>query len=261
MPVTATEFTYTLTSRALRRRGTGREAGWGGDMAESQAIGDTPRVLRVAVVSEHTLARAGMVQGLRAQPDMDVCGEFDGCRALMGALRGHPPDAVVMELSAGGGDVLDALERCRAAAPQVAHVVVSHSKNPELAERAIKAGARGYLFRSTGPKSLAEAIRAAVAGELHVCHCIASPLLQGAIYGKQGHKTKHPDLACLSAREFQVFQLIGSGLDNQKIARDLGISVKTLNAHTEHMKQKLNLPTMTALKASAHRWQSVPGVR
>lgn len=215
-----------------------------------------PRVLRVAVVSEHALARAGMVQALGAEPNLELCGAFDTCRALMQALMRDPPDAVVMELSAGGGDVLDALERCRAAVPQVAHVVVSHSKNPELAERAIKAGARGYLYRSAGPKALIGAIRNAVAGELDICRCIASPMLQGAIYGEKGHKTKHPDLACLSAREFQVFQLLGSGADNQKIARDLGISVKTLNAHKEHLKQKLGLGSGSALKDAAARWQS-----
>lgn len=256
MPVTATEFTYTLTSRALRRRGTGREAGWGGDMAESQAIGDTPRVLRVAVVSEHTLARAGMVQALGLEPDLRVCGEFETCRAMVAALMRDPPDAVVLEMSAGSGDVLDALERCRGVAPQVAHVVVSHSRNPELAERAIKAGARGYLYQSAGPKTLVAAIRHAAAGELHVCRCIASPLLQGAIYGKQGHKTKHPDLACLSAREFQVFQLLGSGQDSPSIAKSLGISVKTLNAHKEHLKQKLTLDSGSALRDAAARWQS-----
>lgn len=217
-----------------------------------------PRVLRVAVVSEHALARAGMVQALGLEPDLRVCGDFCDCRTLMQALMRDPPDAVVMELSAGGGDVLDALERCRAAAPQVAHVVISHSKNPELAERAIKAGARGYLYRSAGPKALIRAIRNVVAGELDICRCIASPLLQDAIYGKggQSHKTKHPDLACLSAREFQVFQLIGSGWDNPKIARELGISVKTLNAHKEHLKQKLLLPSGPALKDAAARWQS-----
>lgn len=218
-----------------------------------------PRVLRVAVVSEHTLARAGMVQGLGCEPDLQVCGEFDNCRTLMQALLREPPDAVVMELSAGGGDVLDALERCRAAAPQVAMVVVSHSKNPELAERAIKAGARGYLYRSAGPKALIGAVRNAVAGELDICRCIASPMLQGAIYGKNGHKTKHRDLACLSAREFQVFQLIGSGQDSQTIAKALGISVKTLNAHKEHLKQKLNRPTSESLRSMALQWNAGVG--
>jgi DNA-binding NarL/FixJ family response regulator len=95
-----------------------------------------------------------------------------------------------------------------------------------------------------------------VAGELHVCRCIASPILQKAIYGKAGHKAKHPDLACLSPREFQVFQLLGSGWDNPKIALSLGISVKTLNAHKEHLKQKLTLASGPALRDVAARWQS-----
>ena len=223
--------------------------------------GATRRALRVFVVSEHTLARAGMAQALNAEPDLRVVGEFETCRAALNAMLRDAPDAVVLEMHASDGMVLDALERCRAAVPAIAHVVVSHSKNADLAERAIQAGARGYLYKSAGPRELADAIRSAAAGELHVCRCIASPLLTALIYGPAGHKPKHPELAALSSREFQVFQLLGAGLDNQRIASDLGISVKTLNAHTEHMKQKLRLPTTGALRERAARWQVVPAIR
>lgn len=229
------------------------------DAIPLKSLADKP--LRVALVSEHKLARSGMAQALRAHGDLAVCGEFDHCRAMMAALMKDPPDVVVMELGVGGGEVLDALERCRACAPAVAHVVVSGSRDPELAERAIQAGARAYLYRTAGPESLVAAIRDAVAGELHVCRCIASPLLQKAIYGKSGHKTKHPNLACLSAREFQVFQLIGAGWDNIRIAQELGISVKTLNAHKEHLKQKLAFDSTSALKQAAASWQADPPLR
>lgn len=218
--------------------------------------GQPATVIRVAIISEHALARAGIAQAVSSQPGMLVVGEYDGCRAALPQVMKAPPDAVVVELCAGGGDVLDAISRCHTAFPEIAHVVISQTKDSDLAERAIKAGARAFIFKGVGPNSLANAIRDAVAGELHVCRCIASPLLQKALYGKTGHKGKHPELSLLSAREFQVFQLLGSGWDNARIARELGISVKTLNAHKEHLKEKLRATSTTALREVSAAWQS-----
>lgn len=217
--------------------------------------GQPAPVIRVAIISEHALARAGIAQAVSSQPGMQVTGEYDGCRAALSQVMKTPPDAVVVELGPGGGDVLDAISRCHTAFPEIAHVVISQTKDHELAERAIKAGARAFIFKGAGPASLANAIRDAVAGELHVCRCIASPLLQKALYGHGKHKTKHPDLAKLSDREFQIFQLLGAGWDNQKIAVTLGISIKTLNAHKEHLKDRLGFSTTTALKTAAAEWQ------
>jgi DNA-binding NarL/FixJ family response regulator len=170
-----------------------------------------------------------------------------------------PPDAVVLEMAPGSGDVMDAIGRCHAAHPDTALVVISQTKDGELAERAIKAGVRAFVYKGVGARSLAEAIRDACRGVLHVCRCIASPMLQKTLYGNGGHKAKHPDLARLSSREFQVFQLLGNGWDNGRIARNLGISVKTLNAHQEHLKQKLAQTSTRELRTYAAAWQSQSG--
>jgi len=220
------------------------------------ALEEAQKVIRVALVSDHQMARAGMVQAIASQPDMSIVGEYDQCRQLVSLVMKSPPDAVILELSAGGGDILDTLTRCRSAAPGLALLIIAHSRDPEIAERAIQAGARGYLYRNVDAPSLVSAIRSVVNGELHVCHSIASPMLQKAIYGNGKHKTKHPGLSALSAREFQVFQLIGAGWDNQKVACELGISVKTLNVHKEHLKNKLGLSDAAALKSASSTWHS-----
>jgi len=207
--------------------------------------------LRIALISEHAMARAGMAVAIATQPDMTVVGEYDGCRSALPVLMKAPPDAVVIELAPGGGDVLDAIARCHAAFPDLAHIVISQTKDGELAERAIKAGAKAFIYKGVGPNSLAAAIRDAVRGELHICRCIASPMIQKTLYGNGKHKQKHPDLAKLSDREFQVFQLLGAGWDNQKIAEALGISVKTLNVHKEHLKEKLGIMTCADLSRRA----------
>ena len=219
----------------------------------------SPRLLRVVLVSGHKMARAGMAQVVGSQPDMRLCGEFDTCHAMMAALANALPDAVVLEFDAGDGGVLDALGRCRAIAPRVAFVIVSHSRSPDLAERAIQAGARGYVYRNAGAEALIEALRSAARGGLHVCRCIASPLLQKTLCGKPGRDKGAQDLSCLSPREFQVFQLLGSGTDNRRIAEELGISIKTLNAHKENLKNKLDVDTSSALKTAAMLWQRRDG--
>jgi DNA-binding NarL/FixJ family response regulator len=221
-----------------------------------ETLEEASRILRVMVVSEHAMARAGMVASIAIQPDMQMIGEYDSCRTAWSQVVKVPPDAIVIELAPGGGDVLDNITRCRSAFPDVAHIVISQTKDSDLAERAIKAGAKAFIYKGVGPNSLAAAIRDATQGTLHVCRCIASPMLQKTIYGNGKHKSKHPDLAKLSDREFQVFQLIGAGWDNQKIAEALGISVKTLNVHKEHLKDRLNLITVADLKSSAAEWQN-----
>lgn len=224
------------------------------DLINSESVS---RAIRVVVVSEYALARAGIVASLRASCGVEVAGEYDCCRAALPHVMKQPPDAVVVELSLGGGDVLDAISRCHTAFPHVAHVVISQTRDHELAERAVKAGAMAVVNKGVGPKGLMEALRAALAGELHLCRCIASPFLHKAIYGADKHKTKHPDLAKLSPREFQIFQLLGSGWDNTRIAGTLGISVKTLSVHKEHLKEKLKQSSVAALKSLAGSWSSL----
>ena len=222
-----------------------------------ETLEEASRNIRVMVVSEHAMARAGIAASITIQPDMQMVGEYDSCRTAWSQVLKTPPDAIVIELSPGGGDVLDNISRCHSAYPDVAHIVISQTKDSELAERAIKAGAKAVVYKSVGSISLAAAIRDALQGNLHVCRCIASPMLQKTIYGNGKHKTKHPELGKLSDREFQVFQLIGAGWDNQKIAEQLGISVKTLNVHKEHLKDKLKIVTAKNLKRYAGDWRAV----
>lgn len=225
-------------------------------MSHSSTHEEALGVIRVAVVSEHALARAGMAQAIALQNDMEVVGQYESCRTALPSIMKSPPDAIVIELAPGGGDVLDAIARCHCAFPAMAHIVISQTKDGELAERAIKAGAKAFIYKGAGPNSLATAIRDAVRGELHICRCIASPMLHKQIYGPGKHKQKYPDLAKLSDREFQVFQLLGAGWDNQKIAETLGISVKTLHVHKEHLKEKLGAASSSALRDSAAAWQN-----
>jgi DNA-binding NarL/FixJ family response regulator len=212
--------------------------------------------LRVVLISENAMARSGITAALREHGDVQMIGVYDDCRSALPHVMKAPPDAVIHELGPGGGDVLDAIARCATAYPDIAHLVISQTRDGHLAERAIKAGARAFVYKNIGPSGLLTALRDAVAGRLHLCPCIASPMIHEKIYGKGKHKQKHPDLAKLSDREFQVFQLIGAGWDNQNIAETLGISVKTLNVHKEHLKDRLGLSTTGALKSAATEWQA-----
>lgn len=209
---------------------------------------ELPRKHRVIVVSEHALARAGMVHGLNAQPDLEVVGEFDACRDAVAMVMKSPPDAIVFELTLGGGHTLDAIERCRKAAPDTAKVIVGDSRDPQLIRRLIDAGALGYVFRSAGSKTLAEAVRYAFDGRVYVCPCIASILIT-----PQTAPPQPTDLAGLTQREYVVFAMLGSPRTKAEIATELGISVRTLDAHTEHLKTKLSIAHTTDLRTFARQ--------
>jgi DNA-binding NarL/FixJ family response regulator len=189
-----------------------------------------------------------MVHGLNAQPDLEVVGEFDSCKDAVASVMKSPPDAIVFELTLGGGHTLDAIERCRKAAPETAKVIVGDSRDPQLIRRLIDAGARGYVFRSAGGKTLAEAVRYAVEERIYVCPCIASVLIT-----PQTAPEKPSDLASLTQREFVVFAMLGSPRTKSEIAAELGISVRTLDAHTEHLKAKLTIAHTTDLRAFARQ--------
>ena len=209
---------------------------------------EPPRKGRVIVVSEHTMARAGMVHGLNAQPDLEVVGEFDSCRDAVAAVMKDPPEAIVFELTLGGGHTLDAIERCRKAAPDTAKVIVGDSRDPQLIRRLIDAGALGYVFRSAGGKTLSDAVRYALGGRVYVCPCIASVLIT-----PQTAPAQPSDLAGLTQREYVVFAMLGSPRTKSEIAAELGISVRTLDAHTEHLKAKLTIAHTTDLRDFARK--------
>jgi DNA-binding NarL/FixJ family response regulator len=209
---------------------------------------------RVFIVDDHPMMRLGLAQFLTQNGDLSICGEAaDAAAALAGIERLHP-DLVVLDIALEGRSGLDLLVDLRRRFPQIPVLVHSMHDAMIYAERALAAGARGYLTKQETGEKVRIAVRQVLSGKTYL-----SPRLQAHEPARARRTSRRPALTpigSLSPREFEVFHLIGRGGTNQEIARHLHISLKTVEAHREHIKRKLRVSTSTALNLLAVRWES-----
>lgn len=205
---------------------------------------DPKSKLRVLVVDDHPLFRAGVVAALKGEADLDVCGEADtaaSARALAGRLQ---PDAAVVDLMLQNDDGLKLVRELRADLPALRLVVLSMLEAAVYRPKALQAGANVFVSKLEGPAAIVAALRQ------------TGP---GARPAKSGSPVPH-ELAALSERELQVFIQLGQGRSTQEIATTLNVSVKTIESHRENIKGKLGVPHANALVARAALWVRTQGL-
>jgi len=215
---------------------------------------NTPRaetVRRVLIVDDHPMMRLGLQQFLAQEPGIVVCGEAANATDALERIETCKPDLVLLDISLEGRSGLDLLKDLRIRFPELPVLVHSMHDERVFAERALRLGARGYLMKQEAGEQLNRAIHDVLDGKVYV-----SPRLRTAVAGPARGKRGAPKtpIALLSDREFEVFHLIGQGHVNQEIAGKLHISEKTVEAHREHIKRKLQVQTSTALNLLAVRW-------
>jgi DNA-binding NarL/FixJ family response regulator len=209
---------------------------------------------KVFIVDDHPMMRIGLSHFLKQAGDIKVCGEAsDAAGALAGIERIHP-DLVLLDISLEGRSGLDLLRDLRIRFPRLP--VLVHSMHDELiyADRALAAGARGYLMKQEGGEKLRLAVREVLCGQIYLSDRVRAR--DPAQAGRATGRAVITRFGSLSQREFEVFGLIGRGVTNQLIARQLHISLKTVEAHREHIKRKLGVQSSTALNLLAVRWES-----
>ena len=181
-------------------------------------------MIRVLIVDDHHLVRAGMTSLLDAEPDLTVVGEAkDGSAAVAEAERCRP-DVILMDLSMPVVDGVEATRALLAAEPDRRVVVLTSFSDRDRVADAMAAGAIGYLLKDSEPADLLAAVRAAARGEVPL-----DPRVAGALLPRQRRDARGAER--LSARELQVLRLVARGLANKQIARSLGISERTVKAH------------------------------
>ena len=209
-------------------------------------------VWNVAVVSETPLFRLGLGVVLGRTAQFRVGLEGACLRRLIhggqfGAVRG-----LIVELDPGHGEVLDALSRLRDVHPEVRAVAISPSQDLEFAERCLRSGATGFVHRSATEVEIVEALTHVRDGRLFISPLLAGPMIARQLRRPKAGRGADGDLvAKLSEREYQIFQLIAADQTCRAIAKTLGISVKTVEAHREHIKSKLRLPDSRRLQVFA----------
>jgi DNA-binding NarL/FixJ family response regulator len=206
--------------------------------------------VRVLIVDDHPLVREGLVARISAQPDLEVCGEASDVDQALSLASTTRPALMIVDLALKGSNGLDLIKKVRAAEVSLRILVVSAYDEAFFAERALRAGAQGYINKQEAQGSIIDAIRALLRGELYVSSNVTQRLADQALFGSRASR----GVEGLSDRELQIFQLIGHGKTTRIIAEQLHLSIHTVETHREKIRSKLRLRNGTELLQSAVQW-------
>jgi DNA-binding NarL/FixJ family response regulator len=210
-------------------------------------------VKRILVVDDHPIVRQGLAKLLSDEADLVLCGEAENAHDGLRAVGQLKPDLAIVDISLAGKTGLDLIKDIRVLYPKLPVLVLSMHDELIYAERALRAGARGYVMKQEGGKVLLQAIRQVLSGQVYVAQQISATILDRVSQGPA--KVARSPVENLTEREFEVFHLIGRGLTTRQIANQLNVSVKTVEVHRLHIKEKLHLEAGAALMHYAISWQ------
>ncbi|MDD4735073.1 MAG: response regulator transcription factor [Kiritimatiellae bacterium] len=204
----------------------------------------------VFIVDDHSLVRQGLGLIINQEEDLEVGGGAGDEAEALAAMMKQQPDVAVIDLSLKGGSGLDLIKAIRERGWTFPILVLSMHDEALYAERALRAGANGYIMKEQADEAVLDGLRTVLKGELFVSREVQSRMLQQYIGGQK----ELSGVETLSDRELQVFELIGQGLSTQQIADRLELSVKTIEAHRVRIKKKLNTDTASQLMQQAVLW-------
>jgi len=211
-----------------------------------------PRRKRILLVDDHALLRRGLKALIETEPDLVVCAEAATRDAGMEVITSSKPDLVIADLSLQNSDGLEMIKDIRKHFPQLPVLVLSMHDEHIYAERALRAGAGGYVTKQEMDDTVLIAIRRVLAGKVHTSEAMGRKFIKKFIGG--GTLAKGSGMEILSNRELEVFKLIGQGRRTGEIAKALCVSVKTIESHRENLKNKLDLSSGAKLARCATLW-------
>ena len=207
---------------------------------------------RILLVDDHPLLRQGIAQILDAEPDLEVAGQASDAEEALSVFDRIAPDLVVTDISLPGMNGLELLKNLLTLHPNLPVLVVSRHDEELYAERAVRAGARGYVSKLAAGDELVIAIRRVLRGGIHLSEDLKDRMLFGAASGVKD-ATQTP-LEVLSDRELEVFEMTGRGIPTREISERLHLSVKTVESYRSRIKTKLGLANGTELIKHAVAW-------
>ena len=212
---------------------------------------------QILVVDDHPMMRTGLAQIVNAQPGLEVFGEAGSPAEALEKLSPKLPDLIMADLTMKGGSGFEFIREVQARHPELPVLVVSMHDENVYAERALRAGARGYIMKEESPDQLITAILRVLEGGIYLSENMSTLLLRSFTNAKS-RSAKSP-LQCLTDREFEIYQIIGRGKTTEEIAALLRISPQTVDVHRAQIKDKLNLKSGTALVHHAVQWVETEG--
>ncbi len=208
--------------------------------------------MRILVVDDHPVVRDGLIRLINRQRDLICCGEAGTEAEAQTAVAKQKPDLVILDLRLKGGDGLGLIKLLKSQFEDLRILVLSQYDAPAYVERALRAGALGYVVKEQAADGVLKAIRTVLAGQVYLTRGMAGLLLHKFV----GTSPKAPltGVEHLTDRELHVLQLLGAGMSTREVAAELGLSFKTIEAHRENIKHKLGLHGAAELIHYANEW-------
>lgn len=210
-----------------------------------------PPKIKILLVDDHPLVREGVANLIHQQPDLEVCGEAGSQPQALQLIGTMQPDIAIVDISLENGSGLELMKSIKSMYPGVAMLALSMHDESLYAERALRAGARGYLMKREAAKKVIQGIRAVLAGQMFISEKVSAIMTERFV---EGRTTAASPVELLSDRELEVFQLLGRGQSTRQIAEHLNVGFKTVQAYCARIKEKLQLANATELLRAAMQW-------
>ncbi len=207
---------------------------------------------RILVVDDHPMMRDSLIRLIEKQDDLVCCGEAGSVAETQLLAAKERPDLAILDLRLKQGDGLELIKSLKAQFPELKILVLSQCEGTIYAERALRAGAAGYLDKEQAAHEVLTAIRTVLSGSVYLTRSLSGLLLRN--YFGPRKKTQRSDASPLTDRELHVLELLGAGMSTREIAAALNLSIKTIETHRENIKHKLGLRGAAALTRYATEW-------
>jgi DNA-binding NarL/FixJ family response regulator len=225
----------------------------------SNISGTTAHKHGVFIVDDHPLVREGLTNLINRQADLIVCGEAKDSPEAIAGITKERPDVAIIDISLANESGLELIKHLVKQFPQLAVVVLSMHDEALYAERALRAGARGYVMKHETSKSVLASIRRVLAVDIYISERIVNRMAIRLTTARRSAATSPVER--LSDRELEIFRLLGQGRTPSEIAGDLNLSLKTVQAYCARAKEKFGVTSLTELLRAAIRWDDASHVK
>ena len=212
------------------------------------------RCRQLLLVDDHPILREGFARLIDQEADLKVCGQADNATRALTAISTLKPDLVVVDIALKGTNGMELIKKIKGLHSEVSVLVLSVLDEALFAERALRAGAKGYVMKQAPAEEVMGAIRRVLRGGRYLSRKMQERMLENLASGSPSGSA--PGVECLSDRELQVFQLVGWGCGTRQIAEQLRLSIKTIETYRAHIKEKLKLRNGMELIRSAMKTAS-----
>jgi DNA-binding NarL/FixJ family response regulator len=221
----------------------------------SRSQASATKTMPILIVDDHPVVREGLSALISAQPDLTVCGQAAGCAEAIQLLDTTRPSLIVLDISLADGSGIELIKRIKARNASIRILVSSMHDEALYAERALRAGAMGYIGKQESAQRIIDAIRRVLDDKIYLSEGMAERLLHGFVSGSM----ERSPVETLADRELQVFELIGQGLNTREIAAQLHLGAKTVETYRARIRMKLNIGRGGALARFAMQWAMQSG--